>query len=1119
MSTPADQAVRDLVSGTEGLGRTLFVEAGAGTGKTTQLVERIASLVLAAGVRLANIAAITFTEAAAAELQARIRVRFERHLTETTDPDERERAAEALRDADLAAVTTLHGFASRLLGEFAVEAGLPPRVRVVDEIQSQLAHEERWARFVDRLYDEPDHEALLVRTILLGVAFEPRYQGHATLKDLAGELNQHWDRLGVVAAQEPAPLRPVDFAPFDRAVETLAAAAAEGCLDHDDRFYCHLMDTVLPAAASIVATGDPERKLGLLAGLPTGKGKPWGRTSFGKAPAWVDLKGVKDHIDELNAAVAEVLAPVIDEVLRHLLIRIAREVLDAARARQAEGSLEFHDLLVLARDMLRTSAVARGALHGRYSHILLDEFQDTDPLQIELATLIAGTIVGDAHAGWRDVDVAAGRLFFVGDPKQSIYRFRRADIRLFLDARDRFAPDGSWSRLTTNFRTVEPILDWVNDLFAQLMAEEKAGSQPRYEPLHADRRPTTDHDHRPVLLGGPHPDPKVSAGGLREAEAADVAAAIADVRDHPTRWPVLDERTGEWRGARLGDVTVLVPTRTSLPYLRDALETAGLPYRLATGTLVYSTQEVRDALAALRAVDDPTDELSLIAALRSPLYACSDVDLFRYRRAGGRWDLRSDPPEAVAADDPVRSALAHLRTLWEDRWWQRPSALLGRLLADRQAFLVAFGDPRPTEVWRRLRFLVDQARSFEEAGGSDLRSFLDWADLQGSDSARVHEPLLPETDDDAVSILTVHGSKGLEFPITVLSGMTTQPGRPRTGVNLVWGDERPEVSLGKGRATADHDPRHDLEVEMDVDEKLRLLYVATTRARDHLVVSCHHNATKADTYAGRMWTHFVDRESFWRRLPEAGPRAAPEPPPAVGVVDVIDDREAWIMRRESTLAPERVPRAVSATAIARLAASDRSPDAADDADEVEEEGAAVAVRHRGRAGSAVGRAVHATLQVIDFDAPVDLDAQVRRQCDIESIPELDVTVTALVRSALASDAVQLAAARPHHRELYVAAPIGERMIEGYIDLLVETPEGLVVVDYKTDSARSEAEIDAKLAAYELQGAAYAVALEAVTRQPVVACRFVFCRASGAIERSVADLPAAMDRVRSSVASG
>ena len=170
-------------------------------------------------------------------------------------------------------------------------------------------------------------------------------------------------------------------------------------------------------------------------------------------------------------------------------------------------------------------------------------------------------------------------------------------------------------------------------------------------------------------------------------------------------------------------------------------------------------------------------------------------------------------------------------------------------------------------------------------------------------------------------------------------------------------------------------------------------------------------------------------------------------------------------------------------------------------------------RRRGRAGTAIGRAVHATLQVLDLADPKDLELQVRRQCDLESIPEHEDTVAAMVRSALDAPAVRAAAAHPHHKELFVSAPLGDRVIEGYVDLLVETPEGLVVVDYKTDSVAGPAAIEEKLATYELQGASYAAALEEVTGLSVVDCRFVFCSPRGPIERSVTDLPGAMKRVR------
>nr|MDQ3385860.1 UvrD-helicase domain-containing protein [Actinomycetota bacterium] len=780
--------------------------------------------------------------------------------------------------------------------------------------------------------------------------------------------------------------------------------------------------------------------------------------------------------------------------------------------RRAEGLLDFHDLLVLARRLVRTSPGARAALHERYQRLLLDEFQDTDPIQIEVAVLIAAAVEdGTVDRPWSEVAAEPGRLFFVGDPKQSIYRFRRADIGLFLDARDAFGGT-SPVPLTQNFRTVAPILDWVNHVFSQLMDAEVARAQARYRPLTAFRVDQPS-DHRVVLLGGPR---EGKAGELREQEAQAVADAIATIREDPGAWPVQDERTKAWRDPRMSDITILVPTRTSLRQLEDALDAEGIPYRVATGTLVYDTQEVREVLDALRALDDPGDAVALVSALRSPLYACSDVDLFTFHEAGGHWDLRRPTPAALPEDHPVVAGVHHLRSLWEVRWWHEPSALLERLLRERQAFPLAFGHRRPREVWRRLRFVVDQARAFEEAGGGGLRPFLAWADLQRSEGSRVHEPMQAERDDDAVSILTIHGAKGLEFPITILSGASTLVGGGRRGVGVLWDGDLPELKLKANAKTEHFDRLADIEAEMDVHERRRLLYVACTRARDHLVVSTFHTPGK-DSF-GR-WLHDLSGEEAqggWRTMPprqEAPASAPPVTPP----FPPIDDREGWVAARAALLAERGRPGFVSATAIATQAADL----AADLAPAEEADGAARAETpwRRGRAGTAIGRAVHATLQLHDGE-PATIDDLATKHAHVEAVPDAAATIAALVRSALQAPTVVAArAARRSWRELYVAAPVGDRSVEGYIDLLYETPEGLVLVDYKTDVISGPAEADRKTARYALQTATYALALEVSTGLEVVAAHLVFCTMGPPLERVVPDLATRKDEVRRLVQGG
>ena len=555
---------------------------------------------------------------------------------------------------------------------------------------------------------------------------------------------------------------------------------------------------------------------------------------------------------------------------------------------------------------------------------------------------------------------------------------------------------------------------------------------------------------------------------------------------------------------------------------------------------MYDTQEVREVLDALRVIDDPGDAVALVSALRSPLYACSDVDLLTFHQAGGRWDLRRPVPAALLDDHPVVEALAHLRSLWEVRWWHEPSALLERLLRERQAFPLAFAHRRPREVWRRLRFLVDQARAFEEAAGGGLRPFLAWAELQRSEGSRVHEPMDAETDDDAVSILTIHGAKGLEFPITILSGASTRLGSGRTGVGVLWDGDVPELRIKATASTEHFDRLADLEAEMDVHERARLLYVACTRARDHLIVSTFHAAGKSSF--GR-WLHELsgeEAEGGWRRLPahrEPDPVevvATPPPPP-------VDDRDGWIAARASLLAERGRRTFVSATTIAAEAAEAAEAARVGGANAVAEAGRAAAATgaaepvggpvlpdeeagaatpwRRGRAGTAIGRAVHATLQLHDGD-PTTIDALAAQHAHLEAVPDAAGTIATLVRSALQAPSVVAAGAAPRRwRELYVAAPVGDRAVEGYIDLLYESPEGLVLVDYKTDTITGPAEADAKTARYALQTATYALALEASTGLEVVAAHLVFCTSGAPIERRVPDLDALKDEVRRLVQGG
>jgi len=848
-----DQAARDRIA--TDLSTTLFVEAGAGSGKTTALVERVVALVVSGTVELRSIAAVTFTEKAGAELRDRLRRELEDRATGGRDAEASDRCLTALGQLDGAAIGTLHAFARRLLSEHPVEAGLPPAVEVLDEVSSGVEFEARWATFRDELLDDPSIERTLLLFLSTGVGFD-------ALRVLAMAFDDNWDlvteRVPAVAAEPPSVHELLVGA---MTVIDEVCRARRSCRDPSDKLV-EFIDRIASYAASLRAIdGELDVMEALLAEGPSGP-PSFMPSRAGRQANWpgTDLAQLRDRVRACGEALSSLQGAVAEACARRLASVVRAFTLQAAQERRAAGRLEFHDLLVLTRSLLRdplNGATVRARAHQRYQRLLLDEFQDTDPIQIELAVRIAALdpCAGAAgHEPWPSVPVAPGRLFVVGDPKQSIYRFRRADISIFIDARRQFGREGHLVELSSNFRTGEPVIRWVNATFATLMspaseldggAGDEAGdarrtvppSQPAYEGLQAVRPRSPVGPPVAVVGNDVHPS-SAAADDLRCAEADDVAGAVLRVTGE--RWSVDDGRGG-WRAARLGDIAILLPARTSLPFLEDALERAGVAFRAESSSLVYASRAVRDLLMVLRAVDDPSDHLRIVAALRTPLLGCGDDDLFRFmHERKGSWSYLATQADPVPPDDPVRRGLVYLRECHDDRHWRAPAELLDRIARDRRAFELGFAEGRPRDVWRRLRFVIDQARAWSEVTGGSLRQYLHWVDQQTAEGARVPEAVLPETDDDAVRVMTIHAAKGLEFPVTIVSGMSTAPGCRKAPAQVVFPPEgEPGYRFGSKVSTPEFEAWRPVDEQMGSDERVRLLYVACTRARDHLIVSVH----------------------------------------------------------------------------------------------------------------------------------------------------------------------------------------------------------------------------------------------------------------------------------------
>ena len=1132
MTMPADNEDRERIR--TSLRETLFVEAGAGTGKTTSLVARVVHMVATGHLeRVGDLAAITFTENAAAELRSRIREGLEEasrgeYLQHSYDQVQRDRCLAALGSLEDAVIMTLHGFSARILGEAPIEAGLPPGFSVADTMASSVSGDDAWRGFLDTLLDD---EAVRPQ-LLAGLTVDPRIL--LTLRDIAGAMSGSWDRL----VDHPLQVRPLPRIDGREVVAALHEALKDrDSWPGDDRLTTCLEGSTTETLHALETATDRMDVLEILTQTSLG-------SKAGAAPVWVkaglDKGAVVDALTDAEDARLELIGDVGAAVTETLASRVQDWVLAEAERRRSEGSLDFHDLLVFARDLLRDSPGVRRRLHRAWPILMVDEFQDTDPLQVEIVHLLAGshddttdndqTLAGHGPKSWAAVEIDEGRLFFVGDAKQSIFRFRRADIATFRAVGARYLR--GQTALTVNFRSVPGVIAAANAVFQKLIGDDTS-SGIDYSPLQEFRKalsPNEPGDTSVVDTNG-HVDthgvdtngviPVQLLGGPQDADMATIrmyeSTHIADliVRAKAEGWVVGAKQR---RKASYGDVAILLPTRTSLGSLERALLARDVPYRVESRSLVWATDAVRDLVTMLQAIDNPSDEVAVLAALRHPGLACSDEALLEWRAAGGRWSYMARTMESLPVSHPVAAGLSELRRWHEARWWMPVNELAASLVRELRLIELTATRKRPRDHWRRMRFVVDQSRAWCDAGGSGLGGFVDWAMRQIDNEADVLETVVPEPDDDAVRILTVHGSKGLEFPITIVAGLASTGGRP---ASLVWDvDAKPQIRLKKGaletRGYVDAKAYDDKESKL---ESTRLLYVALTRAMDHLVVGCYYKQSKngQKSHAQKVWDLLSNSTLAANDPISAGSTIeAPAEPPLTDIggslTTRLPGRDEFARARDELLAAVNARVATSPTALVkealvRAAIEEAAIEQAAIEEAATEQAATEDVatagdvtpkkypRRGSNKGTAIGTAVHRVLELVDLANPTDdeITRLAELACAESEIPELVKNVAGRAGTALGAGVVRQAGQVSRAwREVYVITRDGDRYVEGYIDLLAEPSDGkLVVVDYKTDRVDSAEDILAKEAYYAPQLAQYQEAVRAVVGVDDVTAQLVF----------------------------
>lgn len=1059
---------------------TLFVDAGAGTGKTTAIVDRIAEMVAKGEVVMAELVAITFTEAAAAELRTRVREAIQKVADDVGRPQvERDRCLRAAGEIGDASIDTIHAFAGDLLRTYPLHAGLPPDFATMDEIEAGLDFEEHFRSWFEGVAVEGALNRDIVRkSLLLGL-------GPDRMQTLAQAMHDNYDLLSSTTKWDSSPApEPIEVAHETanaiRDAQLLLAYAPEG---HEA---IPVIESLSFARERLAEAQTEDEALVALQAVE------WIRVP-GNQDRWPMVLGenafrtLKKRIKDIVTDAKDTLAAQRSVLFCALLAALRDFVLTYADERKRLGVATFQDLLAWARDMLRDNAEVRARVQARWKQIFIDEFQDTDPLQAEIAFFLSAQPGLPLPEDWRQIPLVPGKLCLVGDPKQSIYRFRRADIALYQAIREKVAAPLVLSR---NFRSVPAVIDFVNRHFSETMKFVR-NAQPEYQPL----APDVPGDG-PALwrFGGPV-DGK--AQQVWEEEATHVANCIDSIVAEA--WSIRGPDGRTKCRANYGDICVLMPTRTNLRRLERAFEAHDIPYRVESGEIVVATQEVHDLLAALRAVDDSSDEVAIVAALRSPIYGCSDAELVRWVNERGKFDYQWP---GSGTEQRVKSALEHMATFHARRNQSTVAALVEQFIDDRMLVAASFGERRPRESWRRYRYVAARARAFASTGRTTLREFVEWMEGLSRSQAREVSGSVVESDESAVRILTVHRAKGLEFPIVILTGLGSPRMFARPTVIADRVEDRLHAHINDSRqrewSSPGYDDASETEKALDKAEEIRLAYVAATRARDHLVLGLHHKAgAKPELPAISFGETLASMGDQVREIVPIAARA-PQPQPAVPPMtseEVVAAEEAWIAARQAALAAAAGTPFISATARAQLAERDEprtEPDAAR--------------FRRGRGGTSLGRAVHAVLQAIDLTSQEGLQTLARAQAAAEGIPQRAGDVARLVRQACESDPVRRAVASGRYwREVPIGAPTDGAVLEGFIDLLFEGTDGYEVIDYKTDDVRPD-EFESRMDHYRKQGEAYSELVRTITGKTPIGVSFVFAAANRVVPITPASAP-------------
>ena len=864
-----DQAARERIRNS--LGESLLVEASAGTGKTSELTRRIVNLLKSGLGQVEHIVAVTFTNKAAGELKIRLRQGLDDARSVAETPQELKNLERSLSRLEEAFIGTIHAFCGQILRERPVEARVDPAFEELTDTEANRIFDEAFQRwFQDRLATESPG----LRRALARLAWPDPWDQLPPIESLklTGRKLLDWRDFPASWRRELFDRRARINELLKRA-EDLAGIARRARSTHDT-----FLQTLKPLQEFRARTHQPEDSpldydtleallVRLSRDMQNDSRKGTGHFGEGitRDEAILARDQFRQALRDFQVRADADLASLLKDEMQDL-------VGGYERLKKKSGKLDFLDLLLFVRSLVRDNREVREYLQHRYTHLFVDEFQDTDPVQAETLLLLAAD--DPAESDWHQVTPAPGKFFAVGDPKQSIYKFRRADVSLYRGIQEQLAARGvRHVQLTVSFRSTRPIQQFVNAAFRPVMTGDVLSGQAFYSDLEEH---WPGYETQPSIVALPVPRPYGVRNISKEKINLSLPPAVGGFVDwllHRSHWKIRDpEGSNALIPIAARHICILFRRFVNMgadvtrAYVK-ALEAHDIPHLLVGSRSFHKREEVETLRAALTAVEWPDDELSIFATLKGSLFAIDDGLLLRYRIEIGRLQPFAERPDDLAAEfHPIRDALDLLKDMHRRRNWRPVADSVHRLLEFTRAHAGFALRPAGQQVLANVYRVADLARNFEITGGISFRGFVEELNRQADRSDASEAPVL-EYASDGVRLMTVHTAKGLEFPIVILADMRA---------NLTAKDPDRFIDNDRGLCATRllrcspwelRENEYD-ELERERAEGVRVAYVAATRARDLLVVPAVGDIGQ-EGWLGPLNPAIYPTTDDWRRVEHA----------------------------------------------------------------------------------------------------------------------------------------------------------------------------------------------------------------------------------------------------------